>query len=73
MQDPQRPATIDNLVLLTHAEADVHDELQTLNALWQQVGIHVGGRAGGAAGLRAAVSSTPPPGDHAYLVILRHR
>lgn len=26
-QDSSKPATIDNLVLLTHAEADEHDEL----------------------------------------------
>lgn len=36
-QDPQKPATVDNLVLLTHAEADDHDQLQSLDALRQQV------------------------------------
>ena len=28
-QDASKPATIDNLVLLTHAEADEHDELSS--------------------------------------------
>lgn len=36
-QDPLKPATVDNLVLLTHAEADEHDQLQSLDALRQQV------------------------------------
>lgn len=43
-QDPAKPATIDNLVLLTHAEADEHDELQNLDALRQQVRSSKGGR-----------------------------
>ena len=37
MQDATRPATVDNLVLLTHAEADEHDELDSLEQLKQQV------------------------------------
>ncbi len=37
-QDPRKPATVDNLVLLTHAEADEHDQLESLDALRQQVG-----------------------------------
>ncbi|PRW51003.1 NAD(P)-binding Rossmann-fold superfamily isoform 1 [Chlorella sorokiniana] len=34
--DPAKPATIDNLVLLTHAEADDHDQLQNLDDVRQQ-------------------------------------
>lgn len=37
-QDRRRPATIDNLVLLTHAEADAHDEVEGLEELRQRVG-----------------------------------
>lgn len=41
-QDPSKPATVDNLVLLTHAEADEHDQLDSLDALRQQVGAPAG-------------------------------
>ncbi|EFN56689.1 hypothetical protein CHLNCDRAFT_21979 [Chlorella variabilis] len=34
--DPARPASIDNLVLLTHAEADSHEQLGSLEALRRQ-------------------------------------
>jgi hypothetical protein len=38
MQDASKPATIDNLVLVTHAEADEHDERPGgLEALRRQV------------------------------------
>ncbi|KAL4443221.1 hypothetical protein ABPG75_010976 [Micractinium tetrahymenae] len=34
--DPAKPATVDNLVLLSHAEADEHDQLESLEGLRQQ-------------------------------------
>jgi hypothetical protein len=37
MQDPARAATVDNLVLLTHAEADEHEQQQSLEGLRRRV------------------------------------
>ncbi len=38
LQDPSRAATVDNLVLLTHAEADEHEQLQSLEELRRRAG-----------------------------------
>ncbi len=70
LQDPQKPATVDNLVLLTHAEADDHDQLQSLDALRQQVrSCRQPGRSrqGGAEGRTAAAAQVTNQSNNAAL------
>ena len=43
LQDAARPATVDNLVLLTHAEADEHDERHVSGGGLQALRVQVGG------------------------------